>query len=211
MLTAAGQLLDPLRHEHVKHRGCDLAGVEQVGPAVAQTLDHGFGEGAVLPVVTLERHFLAFRGGKYHHTVLSRDEVVDHSVDIDRSAPQRGVRHRLPGVAGIEEQHRLAGEIAQRPPDVVLRHAAQAHAVRRRVRRQKPVGVLLVGPAVTGQKHHADIAAGDFVLQPLQTLNDRIARRFVVAQQTHGDVAVKEAALRFERRRKVGRILRRIA
>ena len=48
----------------------------------------------------------------------------------DVAAPQRGVRHRLPGVAGVEEQHRLAGQIAQRAPDIILRHAAHAPSTR---------------------------------------------------------------------------------
>ena len=110
-LLAAGEGFHAFGDVEVEHLVGDAAGLVEVGLAV-QALDQRLGEGAVAPGRVLERELATGAGGEHHHAVLGGGEFVHHASDIARYRPPPA--HDVAGVAGIDEEQRLASERAER-------------------------------------------------------------------------------------------------
>ena len=105
VLVAFGELLDAVGDPGVEAGDRDDALVQQVRLAEVDPFDQRFGEVAVPELRRLQRTLAPLRGREHDQPVLGLGEFVDDAVDVDRTAR---ARDRLVGVAGVEEQDRLA-------------------------------------------------------------------------------------------------------
>ena len=120
VLMALGQVFHPVGDVGVEGGDRDGSLVQQIGLALADALDQRERERAMSPGRGFLRELRALRGGEGDQAVLGLGEVVDEARDVDARRAEAARRDRAVGVAGVEEQHRLAGDRAHVAADVLL-------------------------------------------------------------------------------------------
>ena len=138
-------------------------------------------------------------------------DLVDELV-IVLPAAERDTR-RLTGMAGVEEEQRIARELLQASADLDrARRAARRQRDRPPSPRSRVVGHIIIiaavfGDAMARQKHHANIALAHQPLEPGEPVDDGAVIGVLVGEQLHLDLAV-EAVFRASARGEVARVLR---
>jgi len=107
-----------------------------------------------------------------------------------------------PGMTGIEEQQRLAGERVEGILDILTRHRGGAQAGRVAIGGEKIKALALTQHAVTGEIDQADVAAGHLLGQPVQSVTNRAGGGVLVRKRAQRHLAVEATLLVDQRRRK---------
>jgi hypothetical protein len=110
VLTALGQDFHPVGDIGVEGGDRDGSLVQQIGLALADALDQRERERAVSPSRGFLRKLRALRGGEGDQAVLGLGKIVDEARHVDARRAEAARRNSPICVAGVEEQHCLAGD-----------------------------------------------------------------------------------------------------